>query len=61
MRKAKRITGSCRIGEATNPGPGQSNRQAVQRKLGDFFNKMHIPKDDKAEWCKEKGFNIERI
>eukprot|EP00972_Heterocapsa_arctica_P012952 1903252-Heterocapsa_arctica.AAC.1 len=52
---------SCRIGEAGNPGPGINNKQTYQKKLGYFFNTMHIIKDDKAEWCKEQGYTIEGI
>eukprot|EP00972_Heterocapsa_arctica_P084105 12390868-Heterocapsa_arctica.AAC.1 len=28
-------------------------------KLGEFSRQKHIAKDDKAEWCKEKGHRIE--
>eukprot|EP00972_Heterocapsa_arctica_P088288 13020279-Heterocapsa_arctica.AAC.1 len=52
---------NCRIGEASNPGPGEINRQSNQIKLVDFFHKMHTPKDDKAERCREKGFTTESI
>eukprot|EP00972_Heterocapsa_arctica_P061665 9094034-Heterocapsa_arctica.AAC.1 len=45
----KRNIFSRRIGEAKKPGPQQQNRQARQRKLGDFFvkNQRHI--DSKSE------------
>eukprot|EP00972_Heterocapsa_arctica_P039788 5862935-Heterocapsa_arctica.AAC.1 len=57
----KRKIYSLRIGEAENPGPQQQNKQARQRKLGDFFvkNQRHI--DSKSEWCKAKGYTIHNI
>eukprot|EP00972_Heterocapsa_arctica_P034113 5021134-Heterocapsa_arctica.AAC.1 len=48
-----------RIGGATNPGPSQN--QGKQSKLGDYFHRHHIKKDDRDMWCKEKGYTIEDI
>eukprot|EP00972_Heterocapsa_arctica_P056184 8290090-Heterocapsa_arctica.AAC.1 len=52
---------SCRIGEATNPGPEQRIRQAKQRKLGDFVVRSQRLIDYKSEWCKAKGFKLHNI
>eukprot|EP00972_Heterocapsa_arctica_P107700 15863325-Heterocapsa_arctica.AAC.2 len=61
QRWKKREISTCRIGEASNPGPVHQNKQASQRKLGNFFvkNQRHI--DTKSEWCKDKGFRIHNI
>eukprot|EP00972_Heterocapsa_arctica_P043932 6487865-Heterocapsa_arctica.AAC.1 len=40
---------NCRVGKASDPGPGEQNKQHTQSKHGDFFHNMHTPKDDKAE------------
>eukprot|EP00972_Heterocapsa_arctica_P031681 4666324-Heterocapsa_arctica.AAC.1 len=52
---------SCRIGEAGNPGPGEDKQQFTHMKMVDFFGGMHILKDERAEWCREKGLSIQRI
>eukprot|EP00972_Heterocapsa_arctica_P073567 10864325-Heterocapsa_arctica.AAC.1 len=52
---------SCRIGEASNPGPEQQAKQAKQRKLGDFCVRSQRHIDYKSEWCKDKGFQIHNI
>eukprot|EP00972_Heterocapsa_arctica_P051063 7506674-Heterocapsa_arctica.AAC.1 len=60
-KQPKKKNTSCRIGEATNPGPGQQAKQAKQRKLGYFFVRSQRHIDYKSEWCKAKGFNIHNI
>eukprot|EP00972_Heterocapsa_arctica_P059165 8723896-Heterocapsa_arctica.AAC.1 len=52
---------SCRIGEASNPGPGLQNKQHKQLKLGDFFSRNHIQMHSTSEWCKALGYMIHNI
>eukprot|EP00972_Heterocapsa_arctica_P069020 10199161-Heterocapsa_arctica.AAC.1 len=59
--RKKRNIKSCRIGEASNPGPGQQNRQPKQRKLGYFFVRSQSQIDYKSEWRKAKGFKIHNV
>eukprot|EP00972_Heterocapsa_arctica_P035139 5173583-Heterocapsa_arctica.AAC.1 len=57
----RRAIGSCRIGEAANPGPGLDNKQHTQFKLGDFFGTNHIQMGSNSEWCKALGYKIHSI
>eukprot|EP00972_Heterocapsa_arctica_P072503 10706883-Heterocapsa_arctica.AAC.1 len=51
---------TCTIGESANPGPGVNNKQLRQTKMGDFNGGVHHLRDEKAEWCREKGLVIHR-
>eukprot|EP00972_Heterocapsa_arctica_P056628 8358812-Heterocapsa_arctica.AAC.1 len=60
-RRHRRKIKSCRIGEASHPGPGLNNKQQKHFKLGDFFCRNNIKMDSKSEWCKALGFKVENI
>eukprot|EP00972_Heterocapsa_arctica_P083727 12338312-Heterocapsa_arctica.AAC.1 len=52
---------SERIGEAVNPGPGADNKQLRHTKMGYYFGGAHPIRDEKAEWCREKGLEIQSV
>ena len=47
-----------RIGEASNPGPKEHQKQ---KKISDYINYNQAEKDAKSIWCEEKGYRIENI
>ena len=54
-----RRKGCHRVGEAKNPGPGVGNSQVRQAKLADYGIGVHV--DARADWCRARGFEIERV
>lgn len=58
-RARTRCKGCDRVGEAKNPGPGVGNSQVRQAKLADYGIGVHV--DARADWCRARGFEIERV